>query len=199
MITVLNKFIAVQFKRNWFKLYRILLVVGGIVGGMLFYPKTIDLIYAYLTKHGFNNSEFVGDLLKITKLSVISFFLLALLITLINMLLVRNTTMKSVVIFWLSGYFRSISFIGLLIAAFYYAIEPNIDITYYVWLVFIALVLAYRLIMKVVYSDFKSEYLGSGKFIGKAKPMDTSNMNGHLKSVKEDKSIDEEKDETEQK
>ncbi|EGK9572732.1 hypothetical protein ISM54_003012 [Listeria monocytogenes] len=55
---------------HWYLIYRILWLIGGISGGILFYRKTINLVYNYLTSYGFHHPAIIGEFEKLTLLVI---------------------------------------------------------------------------------------------------------------------------------
>lgn len=68
-------------------IYRIIWNVGGILGGCLFYTKTIQWIYTYLTSQGFYNPDMRGQIEDFTILLINAFIILKPIYMFIQMLL----------------------------------------------------------------------------------------------------------------
>ncbi|MBF2356046.1 hypothetical protein [Listeria seeligeri] len=156
------------FMTNGGLIYRILLIVGGIVGGILFYPKLIRSIYQYLTKYGFDQPNFISNFDQLT-LSMINVLWVVMFVCMITHLILSNRSFKSrIMIYWCSTYFNILSSIGYIIAGTYFFFIPHFDVFYAGWIGSIVLVLVYHFVIRILYNRWNK-----GRFLGYLiKPME---------------------------
>ncbi|EAC4362800.1 FtsX-like permease family protein [Listeria welshimeri] len=137
---------------KWFVIYGVLIYrtiwsVGGILGGCLFYTKTIQWIYTYLTSHGFYNPDMVRQIEDFTIILITAFIILMLFYMFIQMMLSsRYVSKRSIVIKCILSCIVVFSRAGFIIVCIYYCVSQTLDGFFIGWLIYIGFMLIYRML-----------------------------------------------------
>lgn len=147
-----------RFKRNnvitshWYLIYRILWLIGGISGGILFYRKTINLGYNYLTSYGFHHPAIIGEFENLTLLVINGLFIYIILCMLFQMVFSKHMVRRYTFLDWMDAYFSILCSIGFLIASINFLNTNPYDLLTVVWLFYIGSVCIFRIVMPVMIS-----------------------------------------------
>lgn len=137
---------------HWFRIYRILWLAGGISGGILFYRRTINLIYNYLTSYGFNHPTIITEFEEITLSIIWCVGICMFLCMLFQLLFSKHMAKKYIILKWTDAYFSIPCSIGFLIASVYFFSMPSYDMLTVIWLCYLGFVLIFRIVMPVMIS-----------------------------------------------
>lgn len=139
-------------RSHWFRIYRILWLAGGILGGILFYRRTINLIYNYLTSYGFNHPNIVAEFEELTLFVIECLGIFMFLCMIFQLVFSKHRGKKFIVLDWTDAYFSILCSIGFLIASTYFFSMPIYDVLTIVWLCYLGFVITFRIAIPVAIS-----------------------------------------------
>ncbi|WP_343363075.1 hypothetical protein [Listeria seeligeri] len=154
------------FIAHWLSIYRILMVAGGIIGGVLFYPKLIHMIYQYLTEHGFDQPSFIADVNNLFSFIINALTIIMFLSMCIPLIFSKQLLKSKIIAHRGDCYFIMLACIGYMIAGLYFYIVPLNQVSYTWWLFYVGMVLCFRLLMRgLCYRWDKRKYIARLKWL----------------------------------
>lgn len=118
----------------WKIIYKVLSVIGGIIGYYLFFPRVMTVFYDFLTKYGFHNIGFQEFLKRLPYFLMLFLWTLAFCALLIDVFGRFRFSYGEAVLYWGNKCFLKISDIGCCLGIVYVFCINKFDFALKIWL-----------------------------------------------------------------